>query len=334
MNVKNLDNRFKKVALWIVNDRVIVAFLLVIGLFIAGEIIVPGFLAFQHIMTVFQASFFLGLIGLGQTMVVISGKEGLDLSVGGMFVIGVVISAAITQGKDANLPLAFFVVIVAGFILGLINGFGVSFLNIAPLIMTLAWGIALRGIALFTTKGVHYGKASPILEAIGLGSLTLGFGQNPIGIPWVVVIWIIVIIIVHFIMRRTRFGKVLYGIGSNDRAAMLTGIRTRIVRLLVYGYSGMLSTLAGMIMLGYVGEPNINLGYTYVLPSAVAVIIGGITFGGGAGSYLGAVAGSIFLTTLESILATLQLGEGGRQVIIGIVLLILLGSYGRRTREE
>jgi ribose transport system permease protein len=318
----------------IVTDRVIVAFILVVLLFVIGEFIVPGFIAFRHVMTVLQASFFLGLISLGQTLVVISGKEGLDLSVGGMFVIGIVTSAAIVQGSDSNLPLALIAVIATGFILGLVSGFGVSYLNIAPLIMTLAWGIALRGIALFTTKGVHYGKASPILETIGLGSVKVSFGSISVGIPWVVIIWIIIIGLVHFLMTRTRFGKVLYGIGANNRAAELSGIRTRFQRMLVYGYSGALSAIAGMIMLGYVGEPNINLGYTYVLPSAVAVIIGGISFGGGAGNYLGTVAGAIFLTTLESILATLQLGEGGRQVVIGIVLLLLLASYARGKRES
>ena len=318
----------------IVTDRVIVAFVLVVLLFVIGEFIVPGFIAFRHVMTVLQASFFLGLISLGQTLVVISGKEGLDLSVGGMFVIGIVTSAAIVQGSDSNLPLAFIAVIATGFILGLVSGFGVSYLNIAPLIMTLAWGIALRGIALFTTKGVHYGKASPILETIGLGSVKISLGNTSVGVPWVVIIWIIIIGLVHFLMTRARFGKVLYGIGANNRAAELSGIRTRFQRMLVYGYSGALSAIAGMIMLGYVGEPNINLGYTYVLPSAVAVIIGGISFGGGAGNYLGTVAGAIFLTTLESILVTLQLGEGGRQVVIGIVLLLLLASYARGKRES
>jgi ribose transport system permease protein len=317
---------------WLSN-RVVVAWLLALLLMLVGGLLVPGFLAYRHIMTVIQASAFLGLIALGQTIVIISGKEGLDLSVGGIFVLGIILSAAIIRGLDANLPLALAAVVVCGFALGLVNGIGVSYLNISPLIMTLAWGTACGGIALFTTRGIHTGRASPLLETIGLGSLPITIGSVKLIIPWVVTLWVLIILLAQFVLRRTSVGKTLYGIGANNRAAALSGVRTRIFRMCVYGFSGMLSATTGMIMLGYVGEPNINLGSTYVLPSAVAAIIGGISFAGGAGSYMGAVAGSIFLTTLDSILATLQMGEGARQVTIGVVLLLLLVSYTRRKRE-
>ncbi len=318
---------------WLLN-RVVIAYLLAAVLMVVGGILVPGFLTFKHVMTVIQASAFLGLITLGQTIVIISGKEGLDLSVGGIFVLGVILSAAILRGSDANLPLAFIAVVACGFVLGLVNGIGVSYLNISPLIMTLAWGTATSGIALFTTKGIHIGKTSPMLETIGVGSLSIKIGSTNLSMPWVVVLWIAVIIVAQFVLRRTSAGKTLYGIGANNRAAALSGVRTKVFRMVVYGVSGIFSAVTGMIMLGYVGEPNINLGAIYILPSVVAAIIGGISFAGGTGSYMGAVAGSIFLTTLDSILSTLQLGEGGRQVTIGVVLLLLLASYARRKREE
>jgi ribose transport system permease protein len=104
----------------------------------------------------------------------------------------------------------------------------------------------------------------------------------------------------------------------------------KIFRTLVYGISGALSSFTGLLLLGFVGSAHLNLGARYVLPSAVAVIIGGIRFGGGSGNYVGAVAGAIFLTTLQSILVTLELTEGGRQLITGIVLIILLLAYTRR----
>jgi ribose transport system permease protein len=318
---------------WLVN-RVGIAYALAVGLMIIGGLLVPGFLAFKHIMTVIQASAFLGLVTLGQSIVIISGKEGLDLSVGGIFVLGVVLSASILRGHDGNLLYALAAVVVCGFALGLVNGIGVSYLNISPLIMTLAWGTAVGGIALFTTGGVHIGKASPLLESIGLGSIPIGNPALRLSVPWIVILWILVIVLAQFILRRTSVGKTLYGIGANNRAAALSGVRTKVFRMCVYGVSGVLSASAGMLLLGFVGEPDVNLGALYILPSVVAAIIGGISFAGGAGSYLGAVAGSIFLTTLDSILATLQLGEGGRQVTIGVVLLLLLASYTRRRGDE
>ncbi|MBN1835051.1 MAG: ABC transporter permease [Spirochaetales bacterium] len=315
------------------NNRVVIAFLLVVALFVAGEIIVPGFLHFSHIMTVLQASFFLGLVSLGQTIVVLSGREGLDLSVGSMVTVGVILGAFILMGKDANLAQTILAVLAAGFLLGLVNGLGVAFLKLAPLIMTLAWGIVVNGLLIGITKGLKPGKASPILEVLGQGSLVLGAGEYALKIPWVNLIWVIVIVLVWFFLKRTSGGYILYAVGANDRAAELLGIRVRLVRVMAYAVSGMLSAFSGLLLLGFVQHPDLQLGERYVLPSAVAVIIGGIRFGGGAGTYLGAVAGSIFLTTLASVLVTLNMDEGARQIVTGLVLVVLLAAYTRRIRR-
>lgn len=314
----------------IFTDKVIVSFIIVVVLFIIGQIAVPGFAAFNHIMTVLQTSFFLGMLSLGQTIVVISGKEGIDLSVGPMLTVGVITSSAILMGKDSNFALALVVVLVLGFTLGLINGIGISFLGIAPLIMTLAWGIVVEGSLLFITNGFPPGKASPLLELLGGGSLKFNLGNYLVEIPWVIIIWIVITLIVLYVFKRTTLGRIFYGIGTNDRAANLLGIRTKQVRMLSYGFSGMFSAFSGMLLLGYVTNPNLNLGINYGLPSVAAIVIGGISLAGGSGSYLGAVAGSIILSTLASILVTFQFGESGRQIIFGFVLLILLVLYARK----
>jgi ribose transport system permease protein len=326
------DNRFKNIILKIVNDKVVIAFILLAAIFIAGEIIVPGFIAFSHIMSVLQVSFFLGLLALGQTIVLVSGKEGLDLSVGSNLIVGVLLGAALIDGKDANLPLAILAVISVGFILGLVNGVGVSFLSIAPLIMTLAWGIVIEGAMLFISRGSYPGRASPLLEELGNGSLNFTIFNHMIRIPWAVLIWIAIIVVAMLILKSTTFGYILYGVGANDRAAALLGIKTKIVRMLAYGFSGMLAALSGIFLLGYVGTPHINMGARYVFPSVVAVVLGGVSFAGGYGSYIGAVAGAIFLTTLTSILTTLGMDEGGRQLITGFVLVALLLLYTRRNK--
>lgn len=323
----------KSTAKKIFTDKVIISFLIVIFLFIIGQIAVPGFATFHHIMTVLQTSFFLGMLSLGQTIVVISGKEGIDLSVGPMLTVGVITSSAILMGKNSNFALAIVVVLALGFILGLINGIGVSFLGIAPLIMTLAWGIVVEGALLFITNGFPPGKASPLLELLGGGSLKFRIVNYLFEIPWVIIIWIIIILIVLYIFKRTMFGKILYGIGTNDRAANLLGIRTKRFRMLAYGFSGMFSAFSGMLLLGYVTNPNLNLGINYGLPSVAAIVIGGISLAGGSGSYLGAVAGSIILSTLTSILVTFQIGESGRQIVFGLVLLILLVIYARKPKR-
>lgn len=317
----------------LLNSKVIIAFVMVILLFVVGEIITPGFTSFSHVMTVLQAAFFLGLMALGQTVVVLSGKEGLDLSVGSTMTVGVLLGAAVIQGQNANVVPAILLVIAAGFMLGAVNGLGVAYLEIAPLIMTLTWGIVIEGALLAITRGHYPGKASPALEALGRGSLSFPVGGWLVQIPWVLIIWIGVILVVSFTLTRTSTGFVLYGVGANDRAAELLGIRTRRVRIIAYGMSGTLSALSGILLLGYVQNPDIALSGRYVLLSVIAVIIGGISFGGGAGSYLGAVAGAIFMQTLLSILVTLKIGDGLRGVITGLVLLLLLFAYTRRVRR-
>jgi ribose transport system permease protein len=316
----------------ILQDRVATAFMLLFGLIIFGSIINPGFLSFLQIMNILQASFFLGLVALGQTVVVISGKEGLDLSVGGMLTVGMFVGAAVLNGNDAYLIPAFFAVIAAGFMLGLVNGFGVSYLGIAPLIMTFAWYLVIMGLMLIVTKGRIVGESSPFLSLLGQGSCVFNVGSGCIQIPWVVPIWIVIIAIVSYIMKSTALGATLYGIGANDRAAKLLGIKTKRFRMLVYGVSGALSALSGLFLLGFVNNPNMSMEAKagYMISSIIAVLIGGIEFNGGQGRYLGAVAGSIFLVTLTSILRTMQMADGSRRIITAIVLLVLLIAYTRR----
>ena len=112
----------------LINDKVSIAFILVVVLFVVGEFVVPGFITFAHVMTVLQAAFFLGLMSLGQTVVVISGKEGLDLSVGSSMTVGVLLGAALIRGQDLNLIPAVAAVLAAGFLVGLVNGLGVAYL--------------------------------------------------------------------------------------------------------------------------------------------------------------------------------------------------------------
>ncbi len=287
-------------------------------------------------MAVLQASFFVGIIALAQTFVVISGREDFDLSVGATLTVGVLLGAAVLDGKNSNLFYAIISVLIAGFILGSINGLGIAYLGISPLIMTLAMAMVIEGILLFVTKGFLYGKASSILEIIGKDFLNIKLFNHLLKIPWVNIIWLIFIILSIIIFNRTRAGLVVKGVGSNIRAAELLGIRVKVVKTLVYSISGMTSSFMGILLLGYVGTPNISLGLghkiNYPMLSIIAVVIGGI--GGGHGSYIGAVAGSIFIVTLNSILTTLGFDDGSRMAISGAILLTLLIIYTRRSNAK
>ncbi|MGA2479960.1 MAG: ABC transporter permease [Spirochaetia bacterium] len=297
----------------------------IVVLFVTGEIIAPGFLSFGHLMSVLRLSVFLGIVALGQTLVIMSGGEGIDLSVGSVVSLGVVVASSILLGKDGNIVAAIAAAIFAGFAIGLVNGIGISYIGIPPLIMTLAMSSVVEGLSLLYTKGYPTGTASPLLETVGNGRI--------IGIPNVLLLWIVFIVVATLLLFRKRWGAILFGVGANAVTAELSGINVKRFRMFVYAICGAISAFAGFMILGYTGTPYLNLGAPYLMSSIAAVAVGGIALAGGSGSYLGAVIGCILLTTLSSILVTLRTTEAIRQIVYGGLLFVIVVAYTRRSRD-
>lgn len=307
-------------------SRILVPFIIAAMLIIAGEFVAPGFAGANHVLQLLKTSALLGVLVLAQSVVIISGGEGIDLSVGAIASFSAIMAAVIMNGKDADLVQATLLAIAAGFLLGLINGVGVAVFNVPPLIMTLGMASVITGMVLIYSQGfIIRGSASELLKTIGGGQIY--------GYPSMIFVWVGIIIISLFILTRTKSGISLYGVGANDMTAELDGVRTRRVRALAYATGGAIAALAGVFLLGYNGLPFMGIGDSYVLPSVAAAVIGGISLAGGSGSYLGAVGGSILLTTLTALLVTLRMGEGGKQVVFGLVLIVLLALYGRRSNR-
>ncbi len=309
----------------IVANRIFIAIVALVMLFVFGEIIFPGFLNFTHIMSVLRLSVFLGIVALGQTLVVIAGNEGIDLSVGSVLSIGVVMTAYILNSKNINIPIALFGVPAIGFLLGIVNGLGISYIGIPPLIMTLAMASVIEGLSLIITKGFPTGTAPSFLELIGNGRV--------LNIPYIIIVWIMIIIVTMVVLKCTKWGNLLFGVGANGLTAELSGVNVKLFRMIVYGISGAVSAFAGLLMLSYTGTPYLNLGAPYLMASVAAVAIGGISLAGGSGSYIGTVLGCIVLTTLNSILVALQSTEAIRQIAYGSLLFVLVIVYTGRKRE-
>jgi len=306
-------------------SKLAISFYAIILLFVFGEIILPGFISFSHVMSVLRLSVFLGIVALGQTLVVLSGNEGIDLSVGSILSIGVVLSAFFLNGQNINIPKALLFTPSVGLAFGLISGLAISYIEIPPIIMTLAMASVVEGTSLIITKGFPTGNAPPLLETIGNGKI--------FNIPYLIILWILLIIIASFILKKTKWGNLLYGVGSNSLTAELSGVRVKRFRVFVYGICGAIAALAGLFLLSYTGTPYLNLGATYTMPSIASLAIGGISLAGGNGNYIGAVTGCIILTTLNSILVALRTTEAVRQITLGLLLLILVIAYtGRRKR--
>ena len=309
----------------LLGNKVFIAFLMAVVLFFLWGIILPGVLKISHIMNVLSLSSFLGIIALGQTIVIISGSEGLDLSVGAVASLGSVMAAKVMQGDNANVLPAVLLVVATGFIIGTISGVGVSFFHVPALVMTLAMGSVVGGFSLVYTNGQPTGRGAELIVSLGSGRL------GPF--PNILIIWIVVSIIALFCFQRLKWGKKLFGVGANDITAKLSGVRTRLVRMFAYSLSGIISALAGIFLLGYTEMPYLDIGSIYIMPSVAAVVIGGVSLSGGKGSYLGVIAGAVVLTTLNSILVSLRMGQGGRQIVYGLVILVVLSAYTIKRRN-
>jgi len=303
----------------------VVALLAILVLLLGGEILSPGFASPRQIVTLLTIAALLGVVSAGQNLVILSGHEGIDLSVGSVISFSAFLAGNVMQRSDANLLEALVLALGAAFLIGLVSGIGVTLLRIPPLVMTLGMLGVVQGGLVLLTRGVPSGGAAPLLSRLVTEPVFLG-------LPGIVFIWIGVGLAVELLLRRTSFGFKVYAIGANEAAARLAGVPIRMTRALVFGLSGFFSGLTGVLLLGYTGNVFIGAGDQYILPSIIAVVIGGTSLSGGSGSYVGTMAGAVFLVLLQSILTTLSIPPFGRQVIYGVTLLALMLIYGRQRR--
>ncbi len=300
-----------------------IALLLAIALFFLGGLIQPGFVNAGQAINIVRLAAFLGIIAAGQTLVIVSGGEGIDLSVGAVVTISAILVYRITGGDNAQLLPALAAALGVGALIGLANGIGVTALGIPPLVMTLGMTGIVQGLVLVVTQGQLVGKAPPFLSQYVSSPLV-----GPL--PGIVFIWALVGVGMWLLLERTRYGKELFGVGVNRVTSHLSGVRVPWVVVATYTLSGVLSAFGGVMLLGFTQNVFLNLGSPFLFPSVAAVVVGGTMLAGGKGSYWGTMAGALVLTLLTSLLTASQLPEAIRQMILGVTLLVLITAYGRQ----
>ena len=300
----------------------VIAVGLIVALLALGEMLSPGFASGQQILRLLIVAALLGIVAAGQNLVILGGREGIDLSVGGVVSLAAIVAGNIMDGSNTAIVPALLLAVLAGGFFGTVNGIGVTLLRIPPLVMTLGMLGVLQGLLVVIRNGIPSGKAAP-----GLTS----FVTQPflLGLPGILWLWCLIGLAMAFILYRTVFGTRIFAIGSNEHAAYMAGVPVRLIRVGLFTLSGMFAALAGVCLLGYSGSSFSNVGEQYMLPSIIAVVFGGTPLSGGKGGYTGTMAGAILLTVLQSILITVNIDESGRQMIFGATLLILMLFYGR-----
>lgn len=300
----------------------VIALLLAIGLFLVGGIINPDFLNLDQAVNIVRLAAFLGIIAAGQTLVIISGGEGIDLSVGAIVTLGAILLFRVSSGENSLIIVGFLAAMGVGALIGLVNGIGISYLKIPPLVMTLAMAGVVQGVILIVSQGTFEGRAPSLLSTL--------ISDPLIGIlPGVLIIWGLLAVAMWLLLERSVYGKHLFSVGVNRETARLSGVNVPKVVIVTYVLSGVLAAFGGAILLGFTQTVYFNLGVPYLFPSIAAVVVGGTLLSGGVGSYWGTMSGALVLTLIASLLRSLQLPEAYQLVILGIILLALISVYGR-----
>lgn len=276
-----------------------------------------------QIINIIRLSVFLGVVAAGQTLVILSGGEGIDLSAGAVVTFSAIVTYSIVNGQNENVPLALLAALLVGAVIGCLNGLGITYLRIAPLVTTLSMAGLVSGLFLGITQSRVTGAVAPIMTQLIARPVLFG-------IPGAIIIWAIFAALMWLLLQRTTFGKQVFAIGTNRLTSRLSGVNVTGMTIAVYTLAGMLSGLGGFLVVGNTGVVQIRLGDTFLFPSIAAVAVGGTLLSGGKGSYFGTMAGALVLTLLTSLLTTMQMPDSARRMILGATLLVMISIYGRQ----
>ena len=279
------------------------------------SILNPAFLSTKNILNILRQTSVNAVIAAGMTFVILTG--GIDLSVGSILAIsGAVCASLMVSGQ--NMIIAVLIAIVIGGAVGFFNGFVIAKGKLQPFIATLATMTVLRGLTLVFTDG------KPI--TLGSGELAVAFGQigggTMLDIPTPVIIMIAVFLVCGYILNNTKMGRYTYALGSNEEATKLSGLNTDKIKIWVYTISGILASIAGIIITSrlYSAQPTAGTGYE--LDAIAAVVLGGTKLAGGKGKISGTIIGALIIGVLSNALNILDVSSYYQMMVKGAVILI------------
>jgi ribose transport system permease protein len=265
-------------------------------------------------------SSFLIVLALGQGAVILTG--GLDLSLPWMIGLAGILVAGFAQGSADSAIWTVPLVLLIGAAIGFLNGAGVVFFGLPPIVVTLGMNGILQGVALLYSGGTPSGFAPPAIRWVMTGSFA---GVTPI--IWLVLLFMIAAVL---LLSRTSFGRRIYAVGNNARVARLSGVNVGRTIIGVYVLSALCASLVGIMLAGFSGQASLGMGDDYLLPSIAVVVVGGTLITGGRGSYLGMVGGVLLLTALQTLLAGTTTPPAIREILYGAVVLAAVVALRER----
>lgn len=314
--------RRRRIESFLGNGGIVVVLLL--AAVICTAMIEPRFLNRMNLINLGRNFSFLLIPAMAQALVMTAG--GFDLSVGMVAAAGSVVSAMTMGAVAAAMPgaevLGIFaglsVAVGMGLAVGLTNGILIARFSLSPFMVTLAVMSVLTGIALYYTQGIPiYGVADSFITGVGRGQI--------LGIPVILLIAVAILALCVGLQRFTVLGRHIYAVGSDERAARLSGVSTQRVLIITYAFAGVLAAFTGFLMAARIGSGQATIGGTMALETIAAAVIGGVSLRGGVGR-VGLVAlAALFLTVIANAMNLLQFDSKYQTLVLGVVVILALG---------
>ena len=292
-------------------------------LLLAATVLTPKLYEVNTIAVVMRQASQLGIVAIGQTMILL--VAGLDLSVGCIFIMTSIVVAEVTNGRNEMVLPAILIAFGIGALIGAGNGVLVTKRRVPPFVATLGMLVLVKGATHAYTRGVPGGFVPEILGIVNQSWFVLS-------IP--LLLWLGLNAFFIFVLRGTAYGRKVYAVGSNSEAARLSGISVDAVRISVYILGSCLAVVSGVVLTGYVGYVDRFIGTGLELDSIAAAIVGGTAFVGGRGGLLGTIAGVLLIQLLSTMAVLMGLDIEVQFIIKGLVILGAVTLYSLASTEE
>ncbi len=310
---------------WMVSRQVFWIFLATILAVLFMSLRTETFLTPGNIFNVTRNFAFVGIIAIGMTAVIITG--GIDLSVGGTMLIGAMVTAVLMNSGMGVVP-AFAISMAACVFVGLVNGVFIAVLGLPPFVVTLGMMAVARSMGLVISNNrliFEFGPDQKILTNIGSGNL--------FGVPNEVYILVAIMLFMGFCFRWTKWGRHVFAIGGNEKAAILTGVPVRTVKVSVYVIAAFLAGLAGWLQMGWLGSAATSMGVGMELTVIAAAVIGGANLAGGSGTAFGAVIGAALIEVIRNSLILLGISTFWQGTFVGTFIVLAVAFDKLRNKD-
>lgn len=313
-------NVWQKIQVFVKRSPARMALILAAALYILTIAAKPAALNITAITSITMLTLLLSFASAGQTLVLIGG--GMDFTVGATMSASAILTAAFMNGQDGNFLVTFGAVMLMSLVIGLLNGVCSVKMGLPPMIVTMAISNVVSRLQYVLTQGSPLGYASPTFIKTVTSKI---WGV----IPSLSLYALILFPLMFYILNRSRLGRQVYLVGNNPVAARLNGVSVNKVVILTYVISALFSGFTGMLGAAYMQSAKCQMFDNYAYESLIAVIVGGTTLTGGVGSYTGSIAGSLLMVVLNNTLTAFNLAQPARNVLLGLVLVLLLILYNR-----